>query len=52
MRPFSGEWSKKPSEITNSNQSMRFNRRFRSYGDKVVLKKHPFYGVFLIFLGF
>ncbi|GDR21247.1 Uncharacterised protein [Escherichia coli] len=29
-----------------------FNSRFRSYGAQGVLKKHPFYGAFLVFWGF
>lgn len=32
--------------------AIQFNRRFRSYGAQGILKKHSFYGVFLIFLGF
>ncbi|PAZ22814.1 hypothetical protein APX81_01160, partial [Escherichia coli] len=41
-----------PEHYPESIRAIQFNRRFRSYGAKVVLKKHPFCGVFLLFLGF
>ncbi|AOT35435.1 hypothetical protein FORC31_p181 (plasmid) [Escherichia coli] len=49
---FEGNGAKNRHSYPESISTIQFNRRFRSYGAKVVLKKHPFCGVFLIFLGF
>ncbi|WP_213091747.1 hypothetical protein, partial [Escherichia coli] len=44
---FEGNGAKSRHSYPESIRAIQFNRRFRSYGAKVVLKKHPFYGVFL-----
>ncbi|WP_213060633.1 hypothetical protein, partial [Escherichia coli] len=49
---FEGNGAKSRHSYPESIRAIQFNRRFRSYGAKEVLKKHPFCGVFLLFLGF
>ncbi len=43
---FEGNGAKNRHSYPESIRAIQFNRRFRSYGAKVVLKKHPFCGVF------
>ncbi|WP_212741748.1 hypothetical protein, partial [Escherichia albertii] len=48
---FEGNGAKNRHSYPESIRAIQFNRRFLSYGAKVVLKKHLFCGVFLTFFG-